>query len=292
MSESEWDGRSKGSLTGYKIFVSTIYFLGLPFAYFFCHFVSFYFLIFGGKTRSGLMDFYKKSFKVSGGKAFRMSRKTFYNFGVSLIDRFGMLGKRADKLSFDVEGEEYLKNIIEAGKGGILVSAHLGNWEIGGNKIHERVSSCINIVTLDNEVEKIKEFIEMKTGGPKYNIIPIKEGDISHLIAIKQALDRNELIAVHADRSMKNGSHKKMDFLNNKANFSLGPFILASKLKVPVAFVFGIKTGRYHYTLTALDAPNEDATPDSLLDAYVNCLEGFVKKYPTQWYNFFNYYVD
>lgn len=287
---SEWDGKTKGSLAGYKFFVASIDFFGLWASYFFCNFVSFYYLIFNSQARKGLHDFYMKSFGYSKIKCFLLSRKTFYNFGVSLIDRFAMTTKRKNKFSYEFKNEEVLKEIVNQGKGGILVSAHLGNWEIAGSLIFDRVTSCINIVALDQEVEKIKEFLELRTGGPRYNVIGIKD-DLSHLIKIKHALDNNELIAIHADRSMNSSKEKKVPFFNHYAELPIGPFIIAHKFKVPITYVFAMKKGNFHYALSATEIQAGDS-PEELQKKYADKLEEMIKMYPSQWYNFYKFYVD
>src|SRR5690606_19783570 len=95
--------------------------------------------------------------------------------------------------------EEAIRSITTQNMGGFLVSGHIGNRENAGSLIGERITAKINILMLDEEVEKIKQLIDQKIEKPKYNLIPLKN-DMSHLILIHQALKRNELIALHADR--------------------------------------------------------------------------------------------
>ena len=131
-----------------------------------------------------------------------------------------------------------------------MLSAHLGNWETAGNMLKNRVSQKINVLMFDAEVEKIKQYLDASTGGSRFNIIPIKN-DLSHIIRIKNVLENNEFVAMHADRYMPGSKTIQLDFLGKKANFPLGPFLLASKFEAPVTFVFAVKEKDYHYKLTA-----------------------------------------
>ena len=286
-----WTGKTKGNLLGYQFFIYTIDFLGVQFAYFCCHFVSVYFLLFARNNRKGLQNFYTTGLEYSKIKSFSLCRKTFYNFGQSLIDRLALMTPRGLEYSYDFENEKVLKEMASHAKGGVLVSAHLGNWEVAGNLLHDRVTTKINVLALDNEVKAIKQLLELKSGKSRYNLIPIKN-DFSHLILIKQALDRNELIAIHADRTLSEGKNIRLPFLNKEADFPLGPFIIAHKFKVPVTFVFALKNGNQHYSLSATNPIYNNKSAEELAIKYVACLEEKIKKNPDQWYNFYDFYAN
>lgn len=60
-------------------------------------------------------------------------------------------------------------------------------------------SGKINVVIYDAENQQIKDLMERATGGKRYNVIAIKEG-ISNIYAISEALARNEIVVMHADK--------------------------------------------------------------------------------------------
>jgi predicted LPLAT superfamily acyltransferase len=289
--EKKWDGKTKGSLLGYKFFVFCIRFLGVRFSYFFCIWVSGYFVLFARKQRNSLIRFYTEGFGYTNWQAIRTATKNFYRFGQVLIDRIALKTNRKKIFTHSFDNEKALVDMNAMGKGGFLFSGHVGNWENAGNLIGERITSKINILMLDAEVEKIKHFLDKNTEQAKYNLIPLKE-DMSHLILIHQALKRNELIALHADRTLE--GHKKMTFpfLNGTANFPAGPFIMAHKFKVPITFVFAVKTTATHYQLSATEPILEAASPEEIASKYVKRLEEMVKGTPEQWFNFYDFYAN
>jgi len=289
--ENKWDGKTKGSLLGYKFFVFCIRFFGLNVSYFFCYFVSLYFILFAKKQREGLLQFYTVGLDYSRKKAKKAAFDNFYNFGQTLIDRIAMQTDKRKAFNHTFNNEEVLRKMNDDNKGGILISGHVGNWENAGNLIRERITSTINIVMLDAEVEKIKDFLAQQTGGPKYKLIPIKD-DMSHLILMHRALKRNEFIAIHADRVSESGKNIRFDFLKGKADFPLGPFILAHKFKAPITFVYAAKASKFDYELYATDPLTDTQSPEEIAQKYVSHLESMVLKYPTQWFNFYNYYVS
>lgn len=289
--EQKWDGKTKGSLWGYKFFTYTIRFFGVRFAYFFCLGVSGYFVLFAKKPRQAMISFYQKGFGFSKWKAIRMGSKNFYHFGQILIDRVALKTARKKEFSFQFDNEEALIRMNESGKGGFLFSAHLGNWENAGNLLGERITLKINILMLDAEVQKVKAFLESNTSKAQYNLIPIKD-DLSHLILIHQALKRKELIALHADRTSAGQKNIRLPFLNGLAEFPAGPFIMAHKFKVPLTFVYAVKSGTKSYQLSATEPIEVFESPEEIAGLYVKRLEELVKQHPTQWFNFFEYYVD
>lgn len=177
----------------------------------------------------------------------------------------------------------------KVGKGGFLMSGHLGNWETAGNLLKKRVTKTINVVMLDAEVQNIKAYMDEKTGGSQFNIIAIKD-DLSHVIKIKNALRNNEFVAIHADRHMSGAKFIEIDFFGYPVKFPYGPFLIAYKFKVPITFVYAVKESKRHYSLSAT-LPIENATsPEQIAHAYVADLEAMVKKNPEQWFNYFNYF--
>ena len=127
-----------------------------------------------------------------------------------------------NKFTYDFDGEENLREIVRGGKGGILLSAHVGNWEAAGHLL-KRLNTRINVVMFDGEHQQIKEYLERVTGGHKVNIILIKE-DMSHVYAMGEALQKNELICLHADRFMEGNKTKLSFLLGEEAQFPVGHF--------------------------------------------------------------------
>jgi predicted LPLAT superfamily acyltransferase len=286
---SRWDGKTKGSLTGYKIFLFFINTLGLDFAYGLLRVVTYYYYLFAAKPRQALLDFYQNTLHITGSDARKIARRNFYIFGQTLVDRAAFLLGKDRKFSHIFENEQYLIDIRDAGKGGILLSAHVGNWETAGNLLKGRITPTINIVMLDAEVENIKKYMELSTGGSRFKVIAIKD-DLSHIISIRNALVNNEFVAIHADRYLEGAKYIEMDFLGKKAKFPYGPFVIASKFNAPVTFVFAAKDGKYSYHLSATKPIEEKMKPEEIARLYVEELERKVKAFPEQWFNYFNFF--
>jgi len=287
---AEWEGKSKGLPLGYQFFVMVLRYLGVLPAYLFLYLVVPYYFLFSWKTSRPALDFFRKkigySWLVSWGKLFR----TYYLIGQIVIDKVVVMSGMSKKFTSESFGAENLKKMVSMNKGGILLGAHLGNWEIAGHYLLN-YNNTINIVMYDGEDLRIKEYLESVTGGRKYNVIAIKN-DLSHIYAISEALERNEIICMHADRFVKGNRTTLVNFLGEDAPFPQGPFQLIKTFKAPYTFVYGIKKSTTHYNFFArpIRAVPADATVESLMKDYVQDLEGMVKKYPEQWFNYYDFW--
>lgn len=283
---AEWDGKTKGSLFGYRFFVACIRVAGVRPAYFFARFISFWYYLFAARSRRALKQFYKEGMQLSSFRAFTLSLSTFFRFAQTLIDRVAFTTYRRKFYTYDFDNEIVLRQMVEQNTGGILLSAHLGNWENAGRLIYERITTKINVVMLDEEVGKVKAFLESQDNAGKFAVIAVKD-DMSHLIKMHAALRNNEFVAIHADRVM-DGKVIELPFLSKRAKFPAGPFVLARMFKAPVTFVYAVKSSARHYQLSATD-PVVASTETELAESYAAYLEQMVKRWPDQWFNFYNY---
>lgn len=289
---SKWDGKSRGTVLGYKIFLFFIRTFGIGSAYFILRIVSFYYFLFVGKSKQHILDFYMQALGISRIQAQALLRKSFYVFGQTLIDRTAFLMGRDKEYTLTMNGEEHLLQMQTLGRGGMMLSAHLGNWETAGNMLKRRVSSTINVIMLEAEEANIKQYLDSSTGGGShFKIIAIKN-DLSHIIKINNALSNNELIAMHADRTKEGSKSVEVEFFGRKAHFPLGPFIIASKFNAPISFVYAVKAGSRNYDLFATPLITAKMKPEEIAVLYVKELEKKVRLHPEQWFNYYDFYAQ
>ena len=286
---AQWDGRSRGTVFGYRIFISLIQFGGVKAAYFLLRFVTYHYFLFASKPKKILINFYQKALGVNINTARNLCRRNFYFLGQTLVDRTAFLLGKGNVFSHDFENENFLVEMQEQKKGGILISAHIGNWETAGNLLKSRVSSTIHVLMVDAEAKKLKQYLDSSTGGSQFSIISVKD-DLSHIVKVNNALAANDLIAMHGDRYLPGTKTIELDFLGGRAKFPYGPFLLASRFNAPVTFVFALKANDFHYELSATMPITEKKLPEEIAALYVNELEKKVKKYPEQWFNYYDFY--
>ena len=121
------------------------------------------------------------------------------------------------------------------------------------------------------------------------NFIFIKD-DLSHIFEINAALAQNQLVCITGDRYVEGAKYLEEDLLGEEAKFPQGPFLLASRLKVPVLFVYVMKETNKHYHLYARKSQAKYKEESVLLKDYTESVQWMLKKYPLQWFNYFNFW--
>jgi len=287
---SEWDGKSKGGLLGYKIFVYCIKNLGVRTSYFVLYFVAAYYFLFLKKTNRATFYYFHKRLQYPYWKAKKHVYFSYYTFGQTLIDKIAIGAGMRNKFTYEFDGVENINKLLTQKKGGVLISAHMGNFEIAEYFLGDlEYDVQINLVSSDMEHRAIKHYLESISSKSKVKFIIIRD-DLSHIYEINKALGDNELICFTGDRYLDGVKHINAPFLGKKGSFPAGPFIIASRLHVPVLFVYVMKEKNLHYHLYAREADVTYRDDKGLLAAYIDNVETMIHKYPLQWFNYFDFW--
>lgn len=291
----QWDGKSKGTPLGYQFFIGLIKIAHPTVVYGFMGFIVLFYFIFSNKK--GILQYHRQVFKRRGISALHAAWKSYFEFGRSLIDRVAIISNTWNHFKVTMENEESIHQIAAKKKGGILISAHVGNWEIA-HRYLKRIDTTVHILMFDGENPAIKSVLESTFGELPVKFIFMKE-DLSHIMAINEAFARGEIIAMHGDRYRPDAKNLRLGFFGEHATFPIGPFLLADKFKVPVLFTSTVRVGKNHYHFQADPPvfPSDDTNRaqsqqriEEIATKYVSYLEKLVKKAPYQWYNFYPFW--
>ncbi|WP_209562825.1 lipid A biosynthesis acyltransferase [Flavobacterium sp. 1355] len=287
---NQWDGKSKGTVLGYRIFVFLIKKAGIKSAYVLLYFVASYYFLFLKKSNRVIFYYFKERLGYSYFKSKKMVFRSYYTFGQTIIDKISISAGMRNRFTYEFDGIEILKNLLAEKKGGVLISAHVGNFEIAEHFLGDiDLDFQINLVTTDLEHSDIKKYLETITQKPTVKFIIIKD-DLSHIFEINAALANNELVCFTGDRYFEGTKSLSEKILNEEANFPAGPFLIASRLKVPVVFVYVMKEPNLHYHLYAREAAVKHRDEKGLLKEYTQSVENIIHKYPLQWFNYFDFW--
>lgn len=286
---SSWRGKTRGGVLGHKIFIYILKKSGIRAAYTLLKIVAAYFVIFAPSATISIYKYFRTIHHFSRLRSMSAVYTNFYLFGQTLIDKVAIIAGIDDKFTYTLNGEHHLKALSKSERGGILISAHLGNWEIAGFML-KNIDMKINIVMFEAEQGKVKEYMEKQMKNKSVNIIPIKK-DLSHIFLINNALRNKEIICMHGDRFVAGSRIDTVRFMGKDAYFPLGPFVIAAKLKVPFTFVYALKGKDFKYHLSATPPVHNPALqPKEILTSYVSSLETKLKEYPLQWFNYYDFW--
>jgi len=294
---ANWEGKTRGGLLGYRIFVFFIKVLGIRFAYFFLYFVAPYFIFFSRKAYKAIYYYFRHIHHYGPLKAFFSTYLNFCMLGKTLIDKIAILSGMRDKYTFNFDGEDYLRQMVREGTGGILINAHIGNWDIAGQLL-ERLDTTIHVLMFDAERQQISQYLNDIMTEKNIRFIIIKE-DMSHLHEIRNALAKKEIIAMNGDRFIEGNKVYSVDFMGHQAKFPAGPFSIAAKFNVPVTFAFAIKETRTHYHFYATPPrmvgifktiAQRETCMRNIVQDYANELASKLHTYPLQWFNYYPFW--
>jgi len=285
---AEWEGKSKGTATGYKIFIALIQKAGIRAAYFLLVFVSFYYFLFNWKQTRIIYKYFREKHKENRLKSLINTYRNNYIFGQTLIDKVAIAAGLEGKYTYEFDGIENIHQLAKDESAGIMVSAHVGNFELAQHFMGE-FDKKIHLVTTDEEQEAIKSLLESVMAKPKVEFILVKE-DMSHIFDIHKTIDHQQIICFTGDRFLSGSKTLEAELFGEKAKFPAGPFLLSSRLNTPVLFVYVMREKNRHYHLYARKAEFKNRDAQSLLEAYTKSIEKMLENYPLQWFNYYEFW--
>ena len=214
------------------------------------------------------------------------SKRIFRNFARNLVDygRFHTITDEAlDRLLPSVQRIHFLEESIAKGKGVILVTGHIGNWELGA-LFFGRHGVKINVVTIPEGSERIDSIRGAYRTRQNIRTIVVDGSPFSSL-EIVTALRRGEIVAMLVDRwGGTDGVPAK--FFGEDRRFPRGPFVLSRATGAPILPAFIVRDGNiYHGVVDPpifMDGPEDEPGARRMSES----LERMIRTYPDQWYNF------
>jgi KDO2-lipid IV(A) lauroyltransferase len=217
----------------------------------------------------------------------RIARASYANLGrttaetalLSLYDREHIIG-----MFEDVEGWSIVEERLARGKGLILVSGHLGNWELGGAYLAARgvpmqaVARYMENPLFDRYLTRTRERIGMRI-----------VHDDEAVRRVPRSLRDGNAVAFLVDQGAVGLASTWVPFFTRLAKTPRGPAVFALRLGAPVVFGAAIRqpSGRFRLTFEPIDSSssgNLEADVDRIVTDYTATLERWVRRAPEQYF--------
>lgn len=287
-SGTRWSGKSKGFPLGYRFFIFVIRTFGLSTAYFFLAFVVPWYVLTSRKSNKALDAYFARLRKAVPGIKGLSYFGSYMALGRNIIDKVAVQAGLENRFTWQKVNGDGVANMIGAQKGGLLLSSHVGNWEFASHFLKGHPGK-VSIVLLTAEDERIQQVMEEELAPVNFEMIPLSK-DMSHVFRMNNALMDGHVLCMHGDRNLPGSRVRVAKFLGDDAEFPAGPFALAQAHKVPVCISFVIRTGPMSYSFFATDMIPAGTSGDAVFEAFVREFEAIVKKYPLQWFNYFDFW--
>jgi len=285
---AEWEGKSRGTVSGYSVFIFLIKRAGIDAAYLLLVFVSLYYFLCSPRQTGAIYRYFRTHRKNSFVRSLVNTYRNYFVFGQTIIDKIAITAGLEHKYTYEFDGIDHIRQLAKDNSAGILISAHVGNFEVSQYFMGE-FDKQIHLVTTDEERQAIKSYLASIMAKPKTGFIVVKN-DLSHVFEINQVIDQKEIICFTGDRFVDGSKTLTADFLGQPARFPAGPFLISSRLNTPVLFVYVMRERNKHYHLYARKAIFNHRDAQSLLHAFTQSIEQILAKYPLQWFNYYDFW--
>ena len=220
----------------------------------------------------------------------------YYTFAAVALDRVFFLKGRLNAFDVRIDGEHLMLEALAAGRGCLLIGAHLGSFEalraLGRTK-----EVRVNLVMYEGNARNI--IAVTKAIDPELASAVIPLGSFDSMLRVAECLERGEWIGVLADRALDREGQELASFLGQPAAFPASPFRIAAMLKRPVILMIGLYRGGNRYELRferlldegELVRRDRDAVRE-WVQRYAARLEYYCREAPYNWFNFYDFWDE
>ncbi len=197
-----------------------------------------------------------------------------------------------------LEGEDRtaLEQALQHRQGVVILGAHFGSFEVL-KSLGEQNGQTVYMLMYGDNADKINAILAAINPQTPARVIALNRVD--SMLQAQEKLAQGHWLGLLADRSFAEGDETATyDFLGGQARFPTGPVRLAAMLGCPVVFLAGayVRGNRYQVYARVLGhlgdcpRPEREQAMRQIQQAFVQELEGLCRRYPHNWFNFFDFW--
>ncbi|MBU1870277.1 MAG: lysophospholipid acyltransferase family protein [Candidatus Omnitrophica bacterium] len=218
----------------------------------------------------------------------------FRNFSKYLVDffRFQKLNKDFIEKNVRIENSCFLDEAIAKGKGVIILTAHLGNWELGG-VVAALSGYSLWVVALPHKDKQVDDFFNSQRQSKGIYVIPLGKA-VRKCLTV---LNEKKILALVGDRDFTEKG-ALLDFFGRKSIFPEGPAAFTLKTGASIIPGFMLRnqddsfTLRFEKAISHKQTTNTQKDVEEIIGRYITTFEDYIRKYPDQWYMFRRFWVS
>lgn len=224
------------------------------------------------------------------------ARRTVSNYGLYLTD-YVQMNRLKRHLLPEQYGAHHMMAALAEGNGAILITPHLGNWELGGVTFATRGKSIYALTIRDTETD-VQDFRDSMRATLGIQTVHIESMDAwGTSLKLASLLRQNQIIAMLGDR-WEGGKPVQVVFFGKKALFPSGAAALALATGASIIPAFTVMRPQGDY-LAWMEAPirvrripnvNALTLLTEKTQELASVFERVIARYPDQWYHFFDYW--
>jgi len=174
------------------------------------------------------------------------TREVFRNFGRYLNEFFRIeknVNKNFVEKNVKLKDIKYVDQTLEKGKGCILVTAHLGNWELG-SVVLSLLGYPVYIIALPHKERPVNDLFNHQREVKGVTVVP-PNYSVRRCI---EALINNKVICIAGDRDFS-ANGEVLNFLGRKTLIPKGAALFSERTGAPIVPAFLIREEEGTFTL-------------------------------------------
>ncbi|MGH9441654.1 MAG: lysophospholipid acyltransferase family protein [Thermoanaerobaculia bacterium] len=248
------------------------------------------------KTLDGMETNFRLALGVPPAKARSLARRVFFEYGKATIDVWRLRsGAFSPKITTFEDDARTLSAVRNGGRGFLLVTGHLGNWEMGAVTLrgHGLVPAVVGQPELDPRVHEMRQMLRRRLGVESIDI----GSSMFTAFQVRAAIEKGRAVALLVDRAYPE-DEVVVPYFGKPTPFLRSPALLARFCGCPIlpGFFLRNRDGSYRNVWGEPVSPNPSLSHDEdarrILTRVAAELERAVRGSPTQWYNFYEFWRD
>jgi KDO2-lipid IV(A) lauroyltransferase len=245
-------------------------------------------------TKAGIRDNFRTAFGVSEAEAEKLARRQFFEYGRHTIDVWKLRSESlVPRVSTLTEDASALSRVRRNGRGFLLVTGHVGNWEMGAVTLsaHDLVPAVVGQPELDPNVREMRRELRDRLGVESIDI----GTSMATAFKVRRAVDGGRAVALLVDRAYPE-DEVVVPFFGRPTPFLRSPALLARFCGCEILPGFFLRDADGSYfnvwgePLAADPALSPDEDAARIMTRVAADLERVIRRYPTQWFNFYGFW--
>jgi phosphatidylinositol dimannoside acyltransferase len=192
--------------------------------------------------------------------------RTLYNFAWTITEA-ALHRILHEEFSYEIVGAKWLEE-LGTGPGAILLTAHMGSYDLGAALFAEKFHRQIRVVRAPEPHRETAEHLSAsleKAGGSGVKVDYNTAGALLSFDLLK-ALREGEIVSIQGDRVEGDVTQIAMQLFGAIGNVPTGPFVLALVAQVPIYPLFITRTGCRSYQIVVREPVQIQASGERQID--------------------------
>ncbi|MBA2434653.1 MAG: lysophospholipid acyltransferase family protein [Chthoniobacterales bacterium] len=176
---------------------------------------------------------------------------TLYNFAWTIADAADHKLAKTE-FAYELEGAEFLEQLAAA-KGAILLTAHMGNYDLGAAVFAERFQRDIRMVRAPEADAETAQHLDesLERAGAGAVKVAYNTASMALPFELLNAIRAGEIVSIQGDRAVAHISQRPARLFGEEVMLPDGPFMLAFVAQAPIYPLFIIRTNFHRYRIIA-----------------------------------------